>query len=159
MHDAHEALICIGKKTYLNDKNRVTFSNQHYLKSSDEMNKLFSDLPEALENNYNLPLRCSFRTLPSKPILPNISTENSQFTIVGFHFIKVSSLNKRVRPPNKTRIIINHKMSQARYLQAIARSPRLTIGMTLPLIEELLGSPHERVISDKMMEKPITIIF
>ena len=31
MHDAHEALICIGKKTYLNDKNRVTFSNQHYL--------------------------------------------------------------------------------------------------------------------------------
>ena len=44
-------------------------------------------------------------------------------------------------------------MSQARYIQAIARSPRLTIGMTLPLIEELLGSPHERVISDKIMEK------
>ena len=36
------------------------------------MNELFSDLPEALENNYNLPLRCSFRHLPSKPILPNI---------------------------------------------------------------------------------------
>ena len=50
-------------------------------------------------------------------------------------------------------MIINNKMSQARYLQAIARSPRLTIGMTLPLIEELLGSPHERVISDKIMEK------
>ena len=77
MHDAHEALICIGQKTYLNDKNRVTFSNQHYLKSSDEMNKLFSDLPEALENNYNLPFRCSFRPLPSKPILPNISSDKS----------------------------------------------------------------------------------
>ena len=53
----------------------------------------------------------------------------------------------------KTDIIINHKMSQARYLQAIARSPRLTIGMTLPLIEELLGSPNEIVIFDKTMEK------
>ncbi len=53
----------------------------------------------------------------------------------------------------KSYIIKNKKMSQARYLQAIARSPRLTIGMTLPLIEELLGSPHERVISDKTMEK------
>ncbi len=77
MHDAHEALICIGQKTYLNDKNRISFSNQHYFKSSDEMNKLFLDLPEALENNYNLPLRCSFRPLSSKPILPNISSDKS----------------------------------------------------------------------------------
>jgi DNA polymerase-3 subunit alpha len=77
MHDAHEALICIGQKTYLNDKNRISFSNQHYFKSSDEMNKLFLDLPEALENNYNLPLRCSFRPISSKPILPNISSEKS----------------------------------------------------------------------------------
>jgi len=77
MHDAHEALICIGQKTYLNDKNRLSYSNQHYFKSSEEMNKLFSDIPEALENNYNIPLRCSFRTLPSKPILPNISSEKS----------------------------------------------------------------------------------
>ena len=77
MHDAHEALICIGQKTYLNDNNRLSFSDQHYFKSSDEMNKLFSDLPEALENNYNLPLRCSFRPISSKPILPNISSEKS----------------------------------------------------------------------------------
>ena len=53
----------------------------------------------------------------------------------------------------KSDIIINQKMSQARYIQAIARSPRLTIGMTLPLIEELLGPPHERVTSNKTMEK------
>ncbi len=53
----------------------------------------------------------------------------------------------------KSDIIIDYKMSQGRYLQAIARSPRLTIGMALPLIEELLGSPHERVVSDKAMEK------
>ena len=77
MHDAHEALICIGQKTYLNDKNRLSFSDQHYFKSSDEMNKLFLDLPEALENNYNLPLRCNFRPISSKPILPNISSEKS----------------------------------------------------------------------------------
>ncbi len=53
----------------------------------------------------------------------------------------------------KSKMIINNKMSQARYLQAIAKSPRLTIGMTLALIEELLGSPHDIVISDKAMEK------
>ncbi len=77
MHDAHEALICIGNKTYLNDKNRISFSDQHYFKSSKEMYELFSDLPEALENNLNLPLRCSFRPITSKPILPNISSDKS----------------------------------------------------------------------------------
>ena len=39
------------------------------------MSELFSDIPEALENNYNLPFRCSFRPVSSKPILPNISSE------------------------------------------------------------------------------------
>ena len=39
------------------------------------MTELFADLPEALENNYNFPLRCNFRPLFSKPILPNISSD------------------------------------------------------------------------------------
>ncbi len=75
MHEAHDALICIGHKTYINEKSRIRFSDQHYLKSNSEMLELFADLPEALENNYNFPLRCSFRPLYSNPILPNISSE------------------------------------------------------------------------------------
>ena len=74
MQEAHDALICIGNKTYINEKNRVRYSSEHYLKNDKEMLELFSDLPEALENNYNFPLRCSFRPLFSKPILPNISS-------------------------------------------------------------------------------------
>ncbi|EDZ60948.1 DNA polymerase III, alpha subunit [Candidatus Pelagibacter sp. HTCC7211] len=75
MHEAHDALICIGNKTYINEKNRKHLSNQHYFKSNSEMSELFADLPEALENNYNFPLRCNFRPLFSNPILPNISSE------------------------------------------------------------------------------------
>ena len=75
MHEAHDALICIKNKTYVNDKNRLKFSNQHYFKNNSEMSELFADLPEALENNYNFPIRCNFRPLFSKPILPNISSE------------------------------------------------------------------------------------
>ena len=75
MHEAHDALTCIGSKTYVNEKNRVKYSNQHYFKSDEEMSSLFSDLPEALKNNFNLPFRCNFRPQFSKPILPNISSE------------------------------------------------------------------------------------
>ena len=75
MHEAHDALICIKNKTYINEKNRLIYSDQHYLKNDSEMSELFADLPEALENNYNFSYRCSFRPLFSKPILPNISSE------------------------------------------------------------------------------------
>jgi len=75
MHEAHDALTCIGNKTYVNDKTRIKFSDQHYFKTNSEMSTLFADLPEALENNYNFPFRCNFRPLFSSPILPNISSE------------------------------------------------------------------------------------
>ncbi|MDB9825915.1 DNA polymerase III subunit alpha [Candidatus Pelagibacter sp.] len=75
MHEAHDALTCIGSKTYVNEKNRIKYSNQHYFKSDEEMSTLFSDLPEALQNNFNLPYRCNFRPQSSKPVLPNISSE------------------------------------------------------------------------------------
>ncbi len=76
MFEAHDALMCIGEKTYVNDSNRIKLTNQHYFKKSDEMIDLFKDLPEALENNFNLPFRCSFKPSSSKPILPNISTSD-----------------------------------------------------------------------------------
>ena len=37
MHEAHDALMCIGSKTYVNDKNRIKLSNEHYFKSNEEM--------------------------------------------------------------------------------------------------------------------------
>ena len=77
MHEAHDAYVCVGQKTYVNDPKRLKYSDQHYLKSHEEMQSLFADLPEALENNYSLKLRCNFRPLSSKPMLPNFSTELS----------------------------------------------------------------------------------
>ncbi len=74
MHEAHDALICIGNKTYLNDENRKKYSDQHYLKTDKEMEELFYDLPEALENNYNLVFKINFKPNSSKPVLPDTSS-------------------------------------------------------------------------------------
>ncbi len=73
MSEAHDALICIGEKRFVEDKNRFKYSNQHYIKTTQEINKLYEDIPEALENNYNFPLRFNFKPKKSKPILPSIS--------------------------------------------------------------------------------------
>ncbi len=102
MHEAHDALICIGNKTYINEKNRLKLSDHHYLKTNSEMTELFADIPEALENNYNFPLRCNFRPLFSNPILPNISTDKdgnaddllTKYSLEGLRdkFLKVFNL-------------------------------------------------------------------
>ncbi len=76
MYEAHDALTCIGKKNFVDDKNRFRFSNQHFLKNHEELEKLYSDIPEALENNYNFHLRFNFKPNKSKPILPSITNDN-----------------------------------------------------------------------------------
>ena len=76
MYEAHDALRCIGEKSYIDDKNRFKLSNQHYLKQDVELKNLYSDIPEALENNYNFHLRFNFKPKKSKPILPSIANSN-----------------------------------------------------------------------------------
>jgi DNA polymerase III subunit alpha len=77
MYEAHDALICIGEKNLVDDKNRFRYNNQHYFKSQNELEKLYSDIPEALENNYNFHLRFNFKPKNSKPILPSIISKES----------------------------------------------------------------------------------
>ncbi len=76
MAEAHDALICIGEKKFVDDKNRFRYSNQHFLKKNSEVKKLYSDIPEALKNNYNFPFRFHFKPKKSKPVLPSISNNN-----------------------------------------------------------------------------------
>ena len=76
MHEAHDALLCIKNKTYVNDKDRLKLSNNHYYKSDKEMHDLFFDLPEALSNNFYLPYKCNFKANYSKPLLPEITSTN-----------------------------------------------------------------------------------
>ena len=69
-------------------------------------------MPEALENNYNFPLRCSFRPLFSKPILPNISSEKegnadetlkkNSFLGLKFKFRNIFNIDEKDLLSNKT---------------------------------------------------------
>ena len=77
MYEAHDALRCIGDKNFIDDKNRIRLSKEHYLKASDDLKKLYSDIPEALENNFNFHLRFNFKPKKSKPILPSLANDKA----------------------------------------------------------------------------------
>ena len=77
MHEAHDALICIGQKNFINETNRIKYNNQHYLKKNQAVIELFKDIPEALLNNYNFPFRFNFKPKKTAPVLPTIQTKKS----------------------------------------------------------------------------------
>ena len=78
MAEAHDALICVGEKSFVDDKNRKKFKNNHFLRTSAEIKNLFKDIPEALENNYNFPKKFSFKPKKTKPILPTLTLEKNK---------------------------------------------------------------------------------
>ena len=77
MYEAHDALVCIGQKDFVDNPNRLKFSDQHFLKKNEDMVTLFKDIPEALENNYNFPYRFNFKPKKTAPVLPTIKTEKN----------------------------------------------------------------------------------
>ena len=75
MAEAHDALVCIGEKNFVDDKNRKKYSKEHFIKNNDEIASLYKDIPEALKNNYNFPFRFNFKLKKSKPVLPSLDSE------------------------------------------------------------------------------------
>ncbi len=69
--DAHEARVCIHDGRTLADGNRPRlYSEQQYLKSSDEMAALFADIPEAVANSLEIAKRCSLDLRLGESFLP-----------------------------------------------------------------------------------------
>ncbi len=56
----HEILLCIGTGKTLDDPNRMRFStDQFYLRSPEEMHKIFKDIPEAIQNTLRVYEKCN----------------------------------------------------------------------------------------------------
>lgn len=71
LFDAHDALICISDRAYVDDCCSRRLTPQHYFKTPAEMAALF-DLPEAVENTVEIARRCAFAVSKHKPILPGL---------------------------------------------------------------------------------------
>ncbi|MCP8898598.1 DNA polymerase III subunit alpha [Gilvimarinus xylanilyticus] len=88
--EVHEARVCISEGRTLDDPRREKrYSEQQYLRSGEEMQELFSDIPEALQNSVEIAKRCTVNIhlgeyfLPQYPI-PEGMTENDFFEKVCF---------------------------------------------------------------------------
>ena len=70
--EAHETRVCINEGRTLDDPRRSKeFSEQQYLRSPEEMQRLFQDIPEALENTVEIARRCNLELELGQNYLPD----------------------------------------------------------------------------------------
>lgn len=70
-YEVHDCLLCIGTGAKLSDRERLRFdSDQLYLKSEREMERLFHHVPEALENTWRIARRCQWELDIGGTVLP-----------------------------------------------------------------------------------------
>ncbi len=81
-YEAHDALLCIAEGTVIGDQNRRRLSSEHRFKTRAEMMAVFADLPEALANTVEIAMRCAYRPLTRKPILPRFGAEDEAGQLV-----------------------------------------------------------------------------
>ncbi|SEI52168.1 DNA polymerase-3 subunit alpha [Allopseudospirillum japonicum] len=80
---AHETRVCIGEGESLEDPKRISrYREQQYLKSAEEMQALFADIPEALTNSVEIAKRCNVTLrlgeyfLPEYPVPQGMSMDD-----------------------------------------------------------------------------------
>ena len=76
---AHEILLCIQTQTTISEADRFKLSSDDfYLRNTDEMIKLFADIPEAIENTQIVADRCNYNFPQKTYHLPNFKTPENE---------------------------------------------------------------------------------
>jgi DNA polymerase III subunit alpha len=70
MQEAHDVLLCVAAGATISREERRRVTAEHRFKSSAEMEALFADLPEAIQNTAVIARRCAFMSETHAPILP-----------------------------------------------------------------------------------------
>ena len=68
--EAHDHLLCISTGKDLDDPNRMRYSKQEWFKTREEMNEVFSDIPEAMANTLEILDKVEFYDIEHGPIMP-----------------------------------------------------------------------------------------
>ena len=68
--DAHDLLICLNTGKDIDDPSRMRYTKQEWFKTQAEMNELFADVPEALENTAEVVGKIEDFELNASPIMP-----------------------------------------------------------------------------------------
>ncbi|NTU96105.1 MAG: DNA polymerase III subunit alpha, partial [Bacteroidales bacterium] len=68
--EAHDRLICLTTNSDYEDPDRLRYTKQEYLKSQEEMEAIFADVPQALESTIEIAGKVEAYSIESDPVMP-----------------------------------------------------------------------------------------
>ena len=71
--EAHDRLICLSTGKDLDDPKRMLYTKQEWMKTREEMNEIFADIPEALTNTADICDQVEFYSIDHAPIMPTFA--------------------------------------------------------------------------------------
>ena len=83
--EAHDHLLCLATGKDLDDPNRLLYSKQEWLKTREEMNEVFADVLEALENTCEVLDKVETYSIDHAPIMPFFPIPESFGTEEDWH--------------------------------------------------------------------------
>ena len=92
----HRVLLCIQTGHTLGDAHSLEFSSdQFYVKSEEEMRRLFADVPEACDNTAKIAARCQVDFVFGETKLPRFTTPNGEENTAYFREQCLMGLKRR----------------------------------------------------------------
>ena len=82
--EAHDRLICLSTSKDLDDPTRMLYSKQEWFKTTEEMNRVFADIPEALANTNEILDKVEFYSIDNPPIMPTFNIPEEFGTEEGY---------------------------------------------------------------------------
>ncbi|HPS37638.1 MAG TPA: DNA polymerase III subunit alpha, partial [Candidatus Omnitrophota bacterium] len=93
---AHDALICIGTGSQIAEPNRMRYQgDQYYLRSAEEMQRIFRGVPEALKNTIAISERCNLELDFHKIFLPQFPPPQGKTQTQYLEELCFENLNRR----------------------------------------------------------------
>ena len=89
---AHDRLICLTTNVFVDDPNRMRYTQQEYLKSEDEMMDIFYKHPEALSNTLEVAEKIESFKIDKDPILPKFDLPEEFMADIDSHLAKYSHI-------------------------------------------------------------------
>lgn len=111
--DTQAIMMCIQTNSRITDGRPIGFeTNEFYYKSTEEMEKLFSDFPDAIENTVRIAERCEFDFTFGKYYLPSFDTPDGSDPKDYLRALAEKGLNERLK---KGDISFSGKFSEGDY--------------------------------------------
>ena len=89
---AHDRLICLTTNAYLDDPNRMRYTQQEYLKSEEEMLDMFYKHPETLSNTLEVAEKITVFKIDKDPILPKFDLPEEFLADIDTHLEKYKEI-------------------------------------------------------------------